>query len=142
MLRWHEHRGLRSECNGRIVGVQDTTGALVPGTTVIATNPETAVSYKTISSDNILEALPPDTYTITVEQTNFKKYSTSQNIVTANDTVTINVPLEPGDISETVTVMGGEASRGCRCEANQRCNIRAQHFDGERSAHCASGNQV
>ncbi len=95
---------------GRIVGtVQDTTGALVPGATVIVTNPETTVSHKTISSDSgeySFEALPPGSYTITVEQTNFKKYSTSQNVLTANDTVTINIPLEPGSISETVQVVG------------------------------------
>jgi hypothetical protein len=96
--------------SGRIVGtVQDTSGALVAGATVMATNPETTVSYTTTSSDSgkyAFEALPPGTYTITVEQTNFKKYSTSQNVVTANDTVTINLPLEPGNISETVQVEG------------------------------------
>jgi hypothetical protein len=95
---------------GRIVGtVQDTSGALVPGADVTATNPETNASYKTTSSDSgkySFEALPPGSYTITVEQTNFKKYSTSRNILTANDTVTINIPLEPGSISETVQVVG------------------------------------
>ncbi len=95
---------------GRIVGtVQDTSGALIPGATVVAINPDTTVSYKTTSSDSgkyAFEALPPGTYTITVEQTNFKKHSTSENVVTANDTVTINVPLEPGNISETVQVVG------------------------------------
>lgn len=95
---------------GRIVGtVQDTSGALVPGATIVATNPETNTSYKTTSSDSgkyTFEALTPGSYTITVEQANFKKYSTSENIVTANDTVTINVPLEPGSISETVQVVG------------------------------------
>ncbi|MGI9067806.1 MAG: carboxypeptidase regulatory-like domain-containing protein [Pyrinomonadaceae bacterium] len=95
---------------GRIVGtVQDTSGALVAGATIMATLPETNTSYKTTSSESGtygFEALPPGSYTITVEQTSFKKYSTSQNILTANDTVTINVPLEPGSISETVQVVG------------------------------------
>lgn len=93
---------------GRIVGtVQDTSGAVVPGASVVATNPETTVNYKTTSSDSgkySFEALPSGSFTITVEQTNFKKYSTTENIVTANDTVTINIPLEPGSISETVQV--------------------------------------
>jgi len=95
---------------GRIVGtVQDTSGAVVPGASIEATNPETNTSYKTTSSDSgkySFEALPPGSYTITVEQTNFRKYSTSQNVLTANDTVTINIPLEPGSISETVVVTG------------------------------------
>lgn len=93
---------------GRIVGtVQDTSGAMVPGASVTATNPETNASYKTTSSDSgqySFEALPAGNYTITVEQTNFKKYSTSENVLTANDTATINIPLEPGSISETVQV--------------------------------------
>ncbi|MEP6718726.1 MAG: carboxypeptidase-like regulatory domain-containing protein [bacterium] len=95
---------------GRIVGtVRDVTGALVPGANITATNPETNASYKTTSSDSgeySFEALLPGSYTITVEQTNFKRYSTSENILTANDTVTINIPLEPGSISETVQVVG------------------------------------
>ncbi len=95
---------------GRIVGtVQDTSGAVVPGASIEATNPETNTSFKTTSSDTgkySFEALPPGSYTISVEQTNFKKHSTSQNILTANDTVTINIPLEPGSISETVVVTG------------------------------------
>lgn len=102
--------GYAQSATGRIVGtVQDSTGALVPGASIEATNPETNASYKTTSNDNgeySFEALPPGSYTITVEQTNFKKHSTSQNILTANDTVTINIPLEPGSISETVEVVG------------------------------------
>jgi hypothetical protein len=108
---------------GRIVGtVQDISGALVPQASVVAINEETNVSYTTTSSDAgkyTFEALPPGRYTINVEAANFKKHSSSQNVVTANDTATINVPLEPGDISETVQVQGSYE----RVQTSQSGNI-------------------
>lgn len=95
---------------GRIVGtVQDQSGAVIPGATVVATNEETNVSFNMVTSGvgkYTFEALPAGLYTITVEASGFKKYLSSQNVVTANDTVTINVPLEPGAITETVQVVG------------------------------------
>ncbi|MGI8654278.1 MAG: carboxypeptidase regulatory-like domain-containing protein [Pyrinomonadaceae bacterium] len=101
---------LAQSATGRIVGtVQDPTGAIVPGATVKALNEETNVTYNTVSSDAgkyTFEALQPGPYTISVEQSGFKKYSTSKNVLTANDTATINIPLETGDVSETVQVEG------------------------------------
>lgn len=95
---------------GRIVGtVQDQTGANVLGVNIVALNEDTTVSYNTLSSDSgkyTFEAVSPGFYTITAELTGFKKFSTSKNVVTANDTVTINIPLEAGSISETVQVQG------------------------------------
>ncbi len=93
---------------GRIVGtVQDVSGAVVSGATITATNEETSVSFNTVSTDAgkyTFEALQPGPYSITVEQANFKRYTTTQNVVTANDTATINVPLEAGNVTETVEV--------------------------------------
>lgn len=101
---------LAQTATGRIVGsVQDPSGAIVPGATVTALNEETNVTYNTVSSDAgkyTFEALQPGPYTISVEQSGFKKYTTSKNILTANDTVTVNVPLETGNVSETVQVVG------------------------------------
>jgi hypothetical protein len=95
---------------GRIVGtVQDQTGAVVPSASITAINEETGVSYTTTATDSgkySFEALPAGRYTIAVEANNFKKLSSSQNVVTANDTTTINVSLEVGNISETVEVVG------------------------------------
>lgn len=95
---------------GRIVGtVQDSTGAVVPGAAVVATNEETGISYNTVTSDAgkyTFEALLPARYTLTIEASNFKKYVTTGNVSTANDTVTIDVPLEAGNIAETVQVVG------------------------------------
>lgn len=108
---------------GRIVGtVQDQTGATVQNATIVALNEDTNVSYTTVSSDTgkySFEAVPPGLYTISGEAGGFKKFSSTKNVVTANDTVTVNVPLEAGSISEVVQV---EASYE-RVQTSQSGNI-------------------
>ena len=93
---------------GRIVGtVQDSSGAVIPGVTVTALNENTAVTFTTLSSETgqyVFEALPPGSYTVSAELTGFKKYVTSKNVLTANDTATINIPLQPGELSQSVQV--------------------------------------
>lgn len=93
---------------GRITGtVADASGAVLPGVTVVALNEETGVSYETLSGDTgayTFEALIAGVYTVSAELAGFKKYSTSKNVLTANDTVTINLRLEVGEITETVEV--------------------------------------
>ncbi len=114
---------LAQTATGRIVGtVQDQTGAAVPGAAVAALHEQTGVTYNTRASDAgkyTFEALPAGLYTITVEQTGFKRHSTSQNVVTANDTATINVPLEAGNIEEVVEVIGSYE----RVQTSQSGNI-------------------
>ena len=101
---------LAQTSTGRIVGaIQDQAGAIVSGAAITAINEETSVTYTTTASDAgkyTFEALPPGRYTVTVEAANFKRFSSSQNVVTANDTTTINASLEVGNISETVQVVG------------------------------------
>ena len=101
---------LAQTSTGRVVGtVQDQAGAIVAGAAITATNEETGVTYTTASTDSgkyTFEALPPGFYTIQVEAANFKKFSSSRNVVTANDTATINASLDVGNISETVQVVG------------------------------------
>jgi hypothetical protein len=108
---------------GRIVGtVQDASGAVVPGATVTATNEETTNVYTTTSSEGgaySFEALPAGTYTITVEQANFRRHVTTRNVVSANETVTINIPLEVGNLSETIEVTATFE----RVQTNQSGNI-------------------
>lgn len=108
---------------GRIVGtVSDATGAVVPGGAVTATNEETGVVYKATASDAgsySFEALPPGRYTITIEVNGFKKYVSSKNILTANDTITVNVSLQTGNINEAVQVEGTYE----RVQTNQSGNI-------------------
>ncbi len=108
MCGWLSSAALAQTATGRIVGtVQDAGGAVVPSAAVTATSESTKVSFKTTSNSTgayHFEALQPGVYTIEVEAAGFKKYSTSKNILTANDTVTITVSLDTGSISEVVQV--------------------------------------
>jgi hypothetical protein len=108
---------------GRIVGtVQDSSGAVVPGASVKATNEATKVSFRTTSNSAGLysfEALQAGIYTIEVEAQGFKKLSTTSNVLNANDTATINITLETGAITEIVQVQGSYE----KVQTNQSGNI-------------------
>src|SRR5438309_8450775 len=60
-----------AQYNAAIQGsVVDASGAVVPGATITATNQQTGVSSKTISSDAgvyRIAGLPPGTYDVTIE---------------------------------------------------------------------------
>lgn len=87
--------------------VTDTQGAAVVGATVTLTNKETNKTQQTTSGAEgfyRFSELPPGNYTLTVEQTGFKKKVLDNVTVTAEQTQGANVQLEPGAVAETVTV--------------------------------------
>jgi hypothetical protein len=96
---------------GQISGfVKDPTGAFVPGATVIVTNEATNLSKNTITDSNgyyIVPGLDVSNYTVAVEMTGFKKHVKQSIKVDANAKVALEVTLELGNQSETVTVTAG-----------------------------------
>jgi hypothetical protein len=92
--------------------VTDSTGAVVNGATVTARNPGTNVSRNATTNDEgyyrILN-LPPGDYEITVEAANFKKAVRPNVTVTVGQAAQFNVTLEPGEITEVVTVSDATA---------------------------------
>jgi hypothetical protein len=93
---------------GTITGtVQDQSGAVIAGANVKAQNPATNFTRETTSATNgfyRFDQLPVGTYSISVEAAGFKK-SVSQNVaLSVNDTLTLNLNLEVGQVSEVVTV--------------------------------------
>jgi outer membrane receptor protein involved in Fe transport len=103
---------LAQATTGSIRGaVTDQTGAVVPGATVTAKNQATGVEtapFKT-TSDGIfnLSNLSPGTYTVTVEAANFKRAVFTDVVVPVGQEVTIDAALQPGGLTETVTVAAG-----------------------------------
>src|SRR5215813_10119858 len=95
----------------RITGrVADTKQASIAGATVTITNEATGVSQTQTTTEAGLyafEALPVGVYTIAVEQNGFKKFLKKGNHLEVNNPVTVDVVLEVGQLSETVTVQGG-----------------------------------
>ena len=87
--------------------VKDSTGANVTGATVTARNPGTNFSRNATTNDDgyyRIINLPPGDYELTVEAASFKKKILQNVNVTIGQTADLNIALEPGEITETVTV--------------------------------------
>ena len=90
--------------------VTDSTGAVVPGATVTATNEATGGSQTQTTTDAGLYAfpsLPVGTYTVSVERQGFKTTQKTNNLLQINTPLAVDISLEAGQVSETVTVQGG-----------------------------------
>src|SRR5215475_7009331 len=93
---------------GRISGtVVDSSGAVVPGATVTVINNANNAARTAVTDDSgfyTVTNLPVGTYTVTVERTGFKKANQTDNTLTADQRLTVNVTLEAGNVTETVEV--------------------------------------
>ena len=77
---------------------------------VTLTHEATGVSLKTETSDSGVygfDLVQVGKYTVTVEKQGFKKFISKDNAVNVNQPATINVTLETGGLTETVTVQAG-----------------------------------
>ena len=94
----------------RVVGVvSDPTGAAVPNAKVTLTNQATGVSFTTTTTDSgtyVFEAVQVGSYSVTVETQGFKKFVSPDNRVGIGKPTTVNIALEIGAVTETVTVSG------------------------------------
>jgi hypothetical protein len=87
--------------------VQDPTGGVLPGATVTATNTGTKGIQTTVSDDRgqyLFAGLFPGTYDLKVELSGFKTYEQKGLALSPNDNRGIDVRLEIGQQTETVTV--------------------------------------
>ena len=91
-----------------IVGtVTDPGGAIVPGAQVTARNADTGLTRTVASNDEgsyRIEFLPVGKYSVEVTLTGFKKALVSDIVLQINDTVRVDVALNVGQVSETVTI--------------------------------------
>ena len=94
----------------RVTGVvTDQVGALVPGAIVTLTREGTNVSFTTETTSSgtyVFDSVQVGIYTVTVEKQNFKKFVSTGNQVNVNQPATVDVLLEPGGVSDVVTVTG------------------------------------
>ncbi len=92
----------------RISGsVTDPSGAVISAAQVVARDENTGLVYRQSTTDAGLfsfPSLPLGPYTITVEAAGFKKYSRSGNVLEVGTPLTVNVALEVGAATDTVSV--------------------------------------
>jgi hypothetical protein len=88
--------------------VKDSSGAVLPGATVEATSPVLIEKVRTATSDGTgqyrLENLAPGVYSITYTLPGFVTLERKGIEVTTGFTVSVNVDLRVGGVSETITV--------------------------------------
>jgi hypothetical protein len=93
---------------GRISGtVQDKSGAVVPNATVTVTNVGTNLVRTATTDGNgfyTVTNLPVGTYSVSAEQKGFKQALRSDNVLAADARLTVDLTLDPGDVSETVQI--------------------------------------
>jgi len=93
---------------GEISGtVTDTSGAVVQGAAITATNVNTGVSVVRASTETgyyLISPLLPGTYIVTVKAPGFREFKQENVIVNALLPVTVNPKLSLGSVAETVTV--------------------------------------
>jgi carboxypeptidase family protein len=94
-----------------IVGdVTDPQGAAVNGAKVTLADPSSAVSRETMTDEQghfQFLSLQPGTYTLRIEATGFKSAQTAKIEALVSSTQKINIKLELGTVSDTVTVTEG-----------------------------------
>ncbi len=94
--------------NGTFTGlITDSAGAVVPNATVRARNSATAATFTTQSDGEgvyWLRAVPVGVYDITAEVSGFQKFEARDVRVQVNETIRVDVKLNIGSTSETVTV--------------------------------------
>ena len=94
--------------NGTVVGsITDASGAVVPNAKVTATEVNTNLARTGTANESgnySFANIPPGKYNVTVEQSGFRK-ATRENVdVTINSTVRVDLQLQPGQITEQITI--------------------------------------
>jgi len=92
--------------------VTDPQGEAVVGATVTLQNEETSQKYTTASGEGGIfnfNGLPPSKFTVTVEKQGFKAKTIKSFGVISEQANALNVQLDVGQVSESVTVNGNEA---------------------------------
>src|SRR6185503_10937175 len=95
-----------AELNGRVT---DSSGAVLPGVTVTATQTATGLERTAVTDGEgayLLTNLPPGPYRLEISLQGFRGYVQTGLVLTVGSTPTVNAALELGSLEETVTVEG------------------------------------
>lgn len=87
--------------------VEDSSGATIAGVTVTATNFDTGIETRTISTEAGNYSIPdlrPGTYTLTAEKVGFKKLIRENVKVDVASITGLNLQLQVGEVTESITV--------------------------------------
>lgn len=109
--------------------VTDPSGAPVPGATINVTNTATNVITSAQSNESgsySIRFLPPGRYDFAVEASGFKKVVRNDVVLQAGDASRVDVALEVGDLSQSVTV--NEQISMLQTETSSRSQVLANEI--------------
>ena len=105
----------QTAASSTIVGtVTDPSNAIVPGATIKITNVATGVSLTTTANDSGQYTFPivtPGTYAVTVTKTGFENATVNNLVVDVSKSYLVNVKLQVGEVTQSVTVEAGAANQ-------------------------------
>src|SRR5438094_225948 len=112
---------------GSIAGtVKDSKGAVIPGATVVVSNPTLAVIQTTQSNGEgifVFPQLPAGNYTLSVSMPGFKKIEKSDVVLPTASKISMgDIVLEIGNLSETITVQAEAGQLQIQSESGERSN--------------------
>jgi Carboxypeptidase regulatory-like domain len=120
----------QSNATGTLTGtVSDSSGAVLPGVTVVAKNVATGLTQETVTGgegDWRLPALPPGVYELSFELDGFKKLVRNAVTVDATSIRAVPVTLEVGAVSEVVQVTADAALLAVTTAATARSLTSAE----------------
>src|SRR4029453_8497826 len=101
-------RGMAQTLYGSIVGdVKDSSGAVMPGATVVATNKSTGLTREAVTDEGgrySLANLPAGAYSFKATQQGFKAFEQTEVTVSLNSVTRLDVSLEIGAMGDNVAV--------------------------------------
>jgi len=87
--------------------VTDPSGAVIPGVSVTATNPNTGVTYRTLTNESgryLIPALEPTTYTVSFEASGFRRVEQSGVLLEVDQRARLDMEMTIGELVEVVSV--------------------------------------
>ena len=118
------------EVRASITGtVRDSSGAPVAGANIVTVSVATNSSVTTQSNENGLYLTPflqPGSYTLTAQRDGFKKYVRENIILQAQDRPRVDIDLQVGDLTQSVTV--SDAVSLLQTETAQRSQVIANEL--------------
>jgi hypothetical protein len=93
--------------------VKDSTGAVIPNAKVVAKSKSQSVERSAVTNDQgyyVISNVPPDLYTISVEQPGFKRFTLSEKKIDPSIAASVDIIMEVGQVSEVVSVVAGTAT--------------------------------
>src|SRR6185436_6785305 len=89
--------------------IRDASGGALRDVTVGLTNPETGIEARTRTDENgsyTFFNVKSGSYTITAETPGFRKFTTTEVLVNVNARQRVDISMEVGVVTDTVTVTG------------------------------------